>query len=281
MRIGIVLTVTFNLPLSRIERAGLHPTPDGSGDIALTLERGTRIAWLHLWPHARPWQRGAPAADAALRARRAGGRGAAGRGVERRPTACRRSRSGTCDDAARADGGLRPSLIAQRAEPWPAPSTAPTPHRDIIPARALWLGAACCSALVLAAAGAARWSGFDAPRSPTRTPSPSARCSFDDRADGGIAIVDAASGATLERVHGEQGFLRGTLRGLARERKRARPRPRSTVRSCIGRADGRLTLIDPATGERIDLESFGPDQRRRVRALAAQDRAPSAQEQCT
>ncbi|MBC7781542.1 MAG: photosynthetic complex assembly protein PuhC, partial [Proteobacteria bacterium] len=26
----------------------------------------------------------------------------------------------------------------------------------------------------------------------------------------------------------------------------------------IGRADGRLTLADPATGQRIDLESFGP-----------------------
>ena len=26
----------------------------------------------------------------------------------------------------------------------------------------------------------------------------------------------------------------------------------------IARADGRLTLIDPATGDRVDLESFGP-----------------------
>ena len=26
----------------------------------------------------------------------------------------------------------------------------------------------------------------------------------------------------------------------------------------IGRADGRLTLADPATGARIDLEAFGP-----------------------
>jgi hypothetical protein len=51
MRIGIVLTVAYNLPLARIESADLH-----DGDIALTLERGTRIAWLHLWPHARPWQ---------------------------------------------------------------------------------------------------------------------------------------------------------------------------------------------------------------------------------
>ena len=26
----------------------------------------------------------------------------------------------------------------------------------------------------------------------------------------------------------------------------------------IGRTDGRLTLADPATGQRVDLESFGP-----------------------
>jgi Bacterial PH domain len=56
MRIGIVLTVTYNLPLSRVERADLHDAGGGCQDIALTLERGTSIAWLHLWPHVRPWR---------------------------------------------------------------------------------------------------------------------------------------------------------------------------------------------------------------------------------
>jgi hypothetical protein len=56
MRIGIVLTVAYNLPLTRIEGADLHAAGDGCHDIALTLERGTRIAWLHLWPHVRPWR---------------------------------------------------------------------------------------------------------------------------------------------------------------------------------------------------------------------------------
>jgi len=50
MRIGIVLTVSYNLPLARIDAARRH-----GDDVALELERGTRIAWLHLWPHARPW----------------------------------------------------------------------------------------------------------------------------------------------------------------------------------------------------------------------------------
>ncbi len=56
MRIGIVLTVAYNLPLVRIERADLHDLGHGHGDIALTLESRTRIAWLHLWPHVRPWR---------------------------------------------------------------------------------------------------------------------------------------------------------------------------------------------------------------------------------
>jgi Bacterial PH domain len=56
MRIGIVLTLTFNLPLKRIETAGLLLTGKGFGDIPLALSSGDRIGWLNLWPHARPWR---------------------------------------------------------------------------------------------------------------------------------------------------------------------------------------------------------------------------------
>jgi len=56
MRVGIVLSVTFNLPYKRIEGADLRATKSGHGDIALTLDDSTRIAYLHLWPHARPWK---------------------------------------------------------------------------------------------------------------------------------------------------------------------------------------------------------------------------------
>jgi hypothetical protein len=60
MRIGIVLTIAFNLPLKRIEGASLHALGKGTGDIALLLEDETRIAWLQLWPHARPWRMSRP-----------------------------------------------------------------------------------------------------------------------------------------------------------------------------------------------------------------------------
>ncbi len=55
MRIGIVLTLTFNLPLRKLAAAAIRPQAGGHGDIALTLSGSDRIAWLNLWPHARPW----------------------------------------------------------------------------------------------------------------------------------------------------------------------------------------------------------------------------------
>ena len=60
MRIGIVLTLTFNIPFKRIVGAGLRLDANGSGDLPLTLNGKDRIAWLHLWPHARPWKLAQP-----------------------------------------------------------------------------------------------------------------------------------------------------------------------------------------------------------------------------
>ena len=60
MRIGIVLSLTLNLPLKRIAAAGLHLHRDGHGDIPLTLREGDKIAYVHLWPHARPWRLARP-----------------------------------------------------------------------------------------------------------------------------------------------------------------------------------------------------------------------------
>ena len=80
---------------------------------------------------------------------------------------------------------------------------------------------------------------------------------FEDRADGAIAVFDARANRLVDVVTGTSGFLRGTLRALTRERKLERIGPEQPF-LLIGRADGRLTLEDPATGHRVDLESFGP-----------------------
>lgn len=56
MRIGIVLSLTFNLPFSRIRSAAAMLKKGPIGDIALTTSGEDNIAYVHLWPHARPWR---------------------------------------------------------------------------------------------------------------------------------------------------------------------------------------------------------------------------------
>jgi len=60
MRIGMVLTVTYNIPLRQVAAADLRREADGTGDICLSLAKGQRIAYAHLWPHARPWRLARP-----------------------------------------------------------------------------------------------------------------------------------------------------------------------------------------------------------------------------
>ena len=55
MRIGIVLTVTFNLPFRRIAGASSRHHGKDSTDIALQLYADDHIGWFHLWPHQRAW----------------------------------------------------------------------------------------------------------------------------------------------------------------------------------------------------------------------------------
>ena len=80
---------------------------------------------------------------------------------------------------------------------------------------------------------------------------------FIDQPDGSIAIVDVRDSRVVDSVVGQSGFIRGTLRGLARERKRQGIGAEQPF-TLIAHTDGRLTLMDKATGRRIDLESFGP-----------------------
>ena len=80
---------------------------------------------------------------------------------------------------------------------------------------------------------------------------------FLDRPDGSIAVIDARTERQVDAIVGQNGFVRGTLRGLARERKRQGIGPEAPF-DLVVRADGRLTLLDPSTGRRVDLESFGP-----------------------
>ncbi len=55
MRIGAALTVTFNFPFVQIAAAHLDDR-GATGTIALQTKGDTRISFLILWPHVRPWR---------------------------------------------------------------------------------------------------------------------------------------------------------------------------------------------------------------------------------
>lgn len=71
MRFGVAVSMTINLPFSKIASAGLRRYPDGTGDIPLSLTGRQPVSYLVLWPHVRPWHfsqvepmlRGVPEAD--------------------------------------------------------------------------------------------------------------------------------------------------------------------------------------------------------------------------
>jgi len=120
-----------------------------------------------------------------------------------------------------------------------------------------WLGG--LVVLVLLATALARWQGWhdrvpDAPLQWERA------LRFDDTAQGEVRVSDAQNGQVIALFAGEQGFLRGTLRALVRERRR-QSLDESSPFWLRGHADARLVLWDPATGQRIDLDSFGPSNK--------------------
>jgi hypothetical protein len=55
IRSGVALPVTMNIPFRTISGAALSEHPHGTGDISVALTDENRIAYLMLWPNARPW----------------------------------------------------------------------------------------------------------------------------------------------------------------------------------------------------------------------------------
>jgi hypothetical protein len=56
MRIGIVLTLTCIIPFRTLRSSALRSADGRTGDIVMQLAGPDHIAFLHLWPHVRPWR---------------------------------------------------------------------------------------------------------------------------------------------------------------------------------------------------------------------------------
>jgi len=115
-----------------------------------------------------------------------------------------------------------------------------------------------CAALLIGVAWV-RWSGTDI-RTPDAPTVAQRSLYFTDTDNRSVAVRDAVTGELVHEFHGVEGeasFVRGSVRALVFQRgKRGIGAEQPFV--LLARADGRLTLSDPATGERLDLESFGP-----------------------
>jgi hypothetical protein len=55
IRGGVALSKSWNLPFTILRSAAVREDRDGGGDVSLELAEGNRIAYLMLWPYARPW----------------------------------------------------------------------------------------------------------------------------------------------------------------------------------------------------------------------------------
>jgi hypothetical protein len=60
MKVGIALPVIINLPLRQIDGVSFAHTGKGCGTICFKTGGNTRLAYLLLWPHAKPWNMSKP-----------------------------------------------------------------------------------------------------------------------------------------------------------------------------------------------------------------------------
>ena len=135
------------------------------------------------------------------------------------------------------------------------------PSHNGVPGPAL-IGAGLMIAASIALAAYAQLTGFDATPSPVEERATSLALRFEDRPNGAIAVIDADKGETIQVIPPKSnGFIRGALRGLARERKQLEMGSQAPFRLTRWK-NGRLSLTDTATDERIYLEAFGRTNRK-------------------
>ena len=126
---------------------------------------------------------------------------------------------------------------------------------DTFPRWVLW-AVACLLTFTLAAVALVRITG-NGPDQLAAATTAERLLRFEDRPGGGVAVIDGETGQLLTTVTGEQGFFRGALRALTRDRA-ARKIGSEQPFKLIAREGGSLTLFDPVSSQRVDLESFGP-----------------------
>ncbi|KPF64240.1 hypothetical protein IP69_18640 [Bosea sp. AAP35] len=125
------------------------------------------------------------------------------------------------------------------------------------PPRWTLIGMALLALSTIAIAGFARQTGIGVTGVPDSPAVAQVDLRFEDLSDGAVVVRDGR-GQVLETIPvSADGFIRGTMRSLARQRKQAGLSPELPF-LLERRENGRLSLSDPSTGGRIELDAFGP-----------------------
>jgi putative photosynthetic complex assembly protein len=109
----------------------------------------------------------------------------------------------------------------------------------------------------IAVAGLARQTGIGATGIPESRTVSYVDLRFEDRADGSAVVRDMRGAELATLAVSQDGFIRGAMRSLTRQRQIEGVGQEQPFR-LERRENGRLSLSDPATGGRIELDAFGP-----------------------
>ncbi|MEM6381887.1 MAG: photosynthetic complex putative assembly protein PuhB [Pseudomonadota bacterium] len=258
LRVGVAIQKTFSIPFAQIDGAQVNMHGRGGfGSICVQFKPGVSIAYLILWPHARPWRLGRT--EPMLRAipqaeKTAMLLGEALRAfVEQEEANTVRSATALSANSKGALGSeMGPDAQNKRLPPL-APSK---PYVGRRPAM-LAFGVAIAALLFV---GIHSLLGDPVRSIESIQPSFQQSIVFTENTDQTIAIIDPVSGQTLTTMPAQgEGLLRAAIRGLGRSRTAIGAELAEPYELRRLPNDG-MYLFDPQTGRDIRLDSFGPTQ---------------------
>ncbi len=256
MRVGVAIQKTFNIPFATMDGAALKMHGNDAGSLSVALKPDTSLAYLILWPHARPWRMGhtqptlraIPKAEAVAQLLT----DAFTSYVQTNETI---ARLGSTSDEQEAT--IKSSKVdhEHRREESSQTKLKDDPHA--IP-RHLVMMSAGAALFALLAVIFVQWTGADGQRTSEEVVEFSQELRFMPLDDDRIAVVDVASGNVITTVEGNtDGLIRGALRGLGMTRDLSDLDPSAPYQLQRLAGDG-VYLSDALTGRSIRLESFGP-----------------------
>lgn len=251
MRIGVALQKTFNIPFAVIDEAHVkkHGQSAGknNGTISVSFKPGTSLAYLILWPHARPWKMGHTQPSL--------------RGIAKVDDVARLL-TDSFTSHAKAEEALKVAAanIPSVENNTPAARIAkPKDHHAVgkIPLAI----AASIVVLTVIGVGLNQWTSLGQNSAITQgdvAPAFEMSILFQDIEGNEILVSNEANGETIAIVQaGSDGLLRGALRGLGRSRVVSDVDLSAPYQLQRLEGDG-VYIADALTGRSIRLDSFGP-----------------------